>query len=119
VAGASNAPLRRRRRIDKRSTPPLGADDRRHRQEAIMKCTAVAVVALMSLSSAASAQNGNSPSPAPPPNVAPYPASLNELYPGTTRLYQNANECAPDMARAIWGSGAVLLGYSCYYNPNW
>jgi hypothetical protein len=83
-----------------------------------MRYTAAVIVGLLSLSSAALAQSGANSFPPLPPNVAPYPASLNELHPGTTRLHQNANECAPDLPRAIWGPPGILLGYSCYDNSN-
>jgi hypothetical protein len=89
----------------------------RHRQEAIMKYTAVAVLALLALSSAAWAQNSANHFPAPPPNIAPY-ADTFEFQQGTTRLRQSANDCAPDESRAVWGSQGALLGYSCYNNPN-
>jgi len=29
----------------------------------------------------------------------------------------NANACAPDLARAVWGRGQRLLGYACYHPP--
>jgi hypothetical protein len=31
-----------------------------------------------------------------------------------TRYVRNANACAPDQSRAVWGRGQVLLGYACY-----
>jgi hypothetical protein len=83
-----------------------------------MKSIAVALFALVALSSGASAQNGANHFAAAPPNVAQYPASSDELQPGTTRLQRSANDCAPDMPRAVWGPTGGLLGYSCYSNPN-
>ena len=29
------------------------------------------------------------------------------------RIFQSANDCAPDWPEPVWGKGSSLLGYSC------
>lgn len=35
----------------------------------------------------------------------------------TSHLVQNRASCQPDMADPVWGPHEVLLGYSCYAEP--
>jgi hypothetical protein len=81
-----------------------------------MKRTCVAIVALTSLSGAAMAQS-----------APPYPVSRQEIARAAevspslnpaNRYVRNANNCGPDLVRAVWGWHGELLGYACYNNPN-
>jgi hypothetical protein len=79
-----------------------------------MKCSAVAIVALASLSSTAWAQSATSSwrQEIERADEATMPHDMARGY------VRNANSCAPDLARAVWGPKQVLLGYACYENSN-
>jgi hypothetical protein len=87
------------------------------RLEAIMKSSCFAVVALLSLSSAAWAQSSVSPGSVSREDIARAASMSMSLYPAS-HYARNANNCAPEQSRAVWGRNQVLLGYACYTNPN-
>jgi hypothetical protein len=82
-----------------------------------MKYSTLAVATLVSLLSAASSATwAQAPASAWRQEIArvdnaTMPRQL------ATRYVKNANNCAPDQSRAVWGSGQVLLGYACYNSP--
>ncbi len=81
-----------------------------------MKWISISLFFLLSASSAALAQ---SPAPHGPPafrDIARYDNEKSTLYPD--RYVRNANNCAPELSRAIFGPNGAILGYACYRNPN-
>lgn len=82
-----------------------------------MKYSIAAVVALMSLSSAAWARTEVG-SWQPNREEIAQAANATMSHDPATLYVRNANSCAGDQARAVWGSQQVLLGYACYDNPN-
>jgi hypothetical protein len=96
---------------------PFSSESLRCRLETIMKYSCVAIVALLSLSSAAWAETGTNPPPASRQAIAQADALGMSNNPATG-YRRNANNCAPDLARAVWGPREALLGYACYDNPN-
>jgi hypothetical protein len=77
----------------------------------------VAVFAVMSVSSAAFAQSAINPPPISHAEIERAAAASMSLYPAD-HYVRNANNCGPEMARAVWGPNGTLLGYACYSNPN-
>ena len=77
----------------------------------------IAAFVLMSVSSEASAQNAVNPPPLSHGEIERAAAASMSLYPAD-QYVRNANDCAPETARAVWGPNGALLGYGCYSNPN-
>ena len=82
-----------------------------------MKRMCIPAFALMSVSSAAFAESAGNPSPISHAEVDRAAAATMSLYPAD-HYVRNANNCGPEVARAVWGSNGALLGYACYSNPN-
>ncbi len=76
----------------------------------------IAIFAVMSVSSAALAQDATNP-PINYQAIQRATAGSMSLYPAD-RYVRSANDCAPEMARAVWGHNGTLLGYACYSDPN-
>ncbi len=83
-----------------------------------MKQLRLTIVALLWLSSAAYGGSGNCLAAATSPGGGQRPAIDSTDPRPSGHIVQNANECAPDQAEAVWGAHTNLLGYSCYNNPN-
>ncbi len=83
-----------------------------------MKRLPSTVVALFWLAAAAGVQNGSCLAAASSSVGGQQSAAASTIPAALSHIVRNANECAPDQAKAVWGAGAVLLGYSCYDNPN-
>lgn len=95
-----------------------------------MNKVAITTAVLLTFSSAAVAETA-----APTPPVRPQefaqatprsPSTLravgkaqdsSSLHPGD-HYVRNANRCAGEKTRPVWGHNGALLGYSCYENPN-
>ncbi len=77
----------------------------------------IAVFAVMSVSSAALAQSAVNPPQVSHGEIERAAAMSMSLYPAD-HYVRNANNCGPEMARAVWGPNGALLGYACYSNPN-
>ena len=67
-------------------------------------------------SSAALAQSAPTYPPASFKDIARYDNEKSTLYP--MRYVRNANNCGPDLSRAVFGPNGAILGYACYRNPN-
>jgi hypothetical protein len=83
-----------------------------------MKQLRLTIVALFWLSTAAYGGSGNCLAAATSPAVGQHPAIDSTDPRPSGHIVQNANECAPDQAEAVWGDRSNLLGYSCYNNRN-
>ena len=69
---------------------------------------------LVCLSSAAYAQGGSNIGSAPSLEWRQYSTITSTKDTRTSaRITQNANDCPPDRAEAVWGAGSVLVGYTC------
>jgi hypothetical protein len=79
--------------------------------EAIMKCGAIAIVALVSVLSTVWAQTAES---ARRKEVV---QDNNASKPPRPDFVQNASDCAPGEPRAVWAS-KVVVGYACYYSSD-
>ncbi len=42
-----------------------------------------------------------------------YSAIMSTARGASDRVIQNANNCAPDVAEAVWGADSTLVGYRC------
>jgi hypothetical protein len=80
-----------------------------------MRTLQLGIVAVLAIHSTAYAQIGTSPTAADRAFTSHFMYSLIPgIGPKTSgRIVRNANECAPDVASAVWGRNASLLGYSC------
>jgi hypothetical protein len=81
-----------------------------------MKRTCVAICALVSLYGSAMAQSWPY-YPVSRQEIAWADRASSSLHPAD-RYVRNANNCAPELPRAVWGRYGELLGYACYRNPN-
>jgi len=80
-----------------------------------MKQLHLTLLALLCLSSAAYAQGAPSLAGAAASSDNRQYSAIAPIGQGISdRIVQNANNCAPDRARAVWGANSTLLGYSCY-----
>jgi hypothetical protein len=79
-----------------------------------MKRICIGLVVLLSASYAALAQSGAAQ--AGFRDIARYDNEAATLYP--MRYVRNANNCGPDLSRAVFGPNGAILGYACYRNPN-
>ncbi len=81
-----------------------------------MKRICIGLVVLISASSAALAQGDGAHARPSFRDIARYDNEVSTLYP--MRYVRNANNCGPDLSRAVFGPNGVILGYACYRNPN-
>jgi hypothetical protein len=77
-----------------------------------MKIDHLTVIALL-LSSPAFAQSEPRYFGGASPGGSLYSVTTSDASGAPVRLMHNANECPPDRAQPVWGTGSVLLGYSC------
>ena len=80
----------------------------------IMKRLPLTLLALLCLSSAAYAQSDARLAAAASSDNRQYSAIASIEQATSDRNIGNANDCAPDRARPVWGANSALLGYSCY-----
>ncbi len=80
-----------------------------------MRRMCIAGFAVLSVSSAALAQSAFNP--ISHREIERAAAASMSLYPAD-HYVRHANNCGPDMARAVWGPNGALLGYACYMNSN-
>jgi hypothetical protein len=76
-----------------------------------MKALQLTTLTLICLSSAACAEEGTRFAGGPS-GGGQYSAMMSAPR-GYDRVIQNANNCAPDRAEAVWGAGSALAGYRC------
>ena len=81
-----------------------------------MKRICIGLVVLLSASSAVLAEGDAAYAQASFRDIARYDTESMTLYP--MRYVRNANNCGPDLSRAVFGPNGVVLGYACYRNPN-
>ncbi len=77
-----------------------------------------AIVAISWLAAAVCAQGGSCLAAAASPDSEPHSIIMSTGPWAYGHIVRNANQCAPDQAKAVWGPDSSLLGYACYNNPN-
>ena len=84
-----------------------------------MRTLQLAIVAAVAIHSAAYAQMETRPTAADRAFTSLMRSPTPGMGPKTgNRIVRNANECAPDVAEAVWGGNNDLLGYSCHTAPD-
>jgi hypothetical protein len=83
-----------------------------------MKLLSLTICGLVCLSAAAWAQNGPGQAYSTSSWRAQAHASEWAGSGAPSKIFRNANECAPGWGRAVWGPNDALLGYSCFNNAN-
>ena len=81
-----------------------------------MKRIPIGLFVLLSASAAALAQYPAPYGQASFRDIARYDNEKSTLYPD--RYVRNANNCGPELSRAVFGPRGEILGYACYRNPN-
>ena len=78
-----------------------------------MRQSYLTIAALLCVSSVAFAQSDPRAAGAAPSGDQRYPVVASAGLQPARRIVRNANDCAPDRARAVWGASPTPIGYAC------